>query len=100
MTVVLDCLCDDNAIGPRPIKPSHPSREESMVFEVVDYSAIRQKQNLSYPSSLSLTGRWRVDASRDPELDATASPPLWADLSFLQQQSGKPAARVLVPSTA
>jgi len=77
VTVMLDCLCDDNAVGPRPRKPSHPSREESMAFEVVDYSAIRRTRNLSYPSPLTLTSRGRVvDASRDPELDMTVFPPL------------------------
>jgi hypothetical protein len=41
------CLSDDNAIDPGPYRPSHPSHEESMVFEVVDYSAIRPGKALA-----------------------------------------------------
>jgi hypothetical protein len=47
VAMLCDCLCGNDAIGPRTRGPSHPSREESIAFEVVDYSAIRPDKTLA-----------------------------------------------------
>ena len=40
-------VCDDDAIGSGTYGPSYSLREELMVFEVIDYSALRSDITLA-----------------------------------------------------